>query len=581
MTRRAAPPSSPRRPAGRGAPRPTPAARPRRAGRAPALDPVTTSILWARLRALVDEAAATLIRTSFSTIVREVHDMTQLLTDDRGETLAQSAVSTPGFVGTTALGVRRFLERWGPADWHPGDVAVTNDPWVVTGHLPDVTIVTPVFHRGRLVAFLANTAHMTDIGGTYFGASTTEVFEEGLRIPPLKLVERGRPVGPVWETIRANVRAPDQVLGDLRAQIAANEQGCRTVAALLAETGLPDLRGLARAVHEGSERALAAALAAVPDGTYHAAVTGDGYGEPFTIRLALTVRGGRLHFDFAGSSPQQRTPINAVLQYTRAYCAYTTKCAFVPDVPNNEGLLRRLTVAAPRGSIVNAVEPAPVQSRHVLGMVLQGAIFQALAQCAPERAQADSGTPPPIITFYGTRPDGTPFLTFEFANGGVGAKLGVDGRSATAFPSNLANLPVEVLETIAPVRYLEQRLIPDSGGLGCHRGGLGQRKTFRVLHPMMASLLIDRVRHPPGGVLGGGPGRAAGAAFADGRSVTMKSVLALAPGDVLTLESPGGGGYGDPVKRPEELVRRDFEEGYVTRWPGWPAAPGASGDPAR
>jgi N-methylhydantoinase B len=528
----------------------------------------------------VDEAAATLIRTSFSTIVREVHDMTQLLTDDRGQTLAQSAVSTPGFVGTTALGVRRFLERWGPEGWRPGDVAITNDPWIVTGHLPDVTIVSPVLHRGRLVAFMANTAHMTDIGGTYFGASTTEVFEEGLRIPPLKLVEAGRPVAAVWETIRANVRAPDQVLGDLRAQIAANEQGCRTVAGLLDEHRLRDLRGLARAIHDGSERALGAALASVPDGTYHAEVTGDGYGEPFTIRLALTVRGGHLHFDFAGSSPQQRAPINAVLQYTRAYCAYATKCAFVPEVPNNEGLLRRLTVAAPRGSIVNAVEPAPVQSRHVLGMVLQGAVFQAFAQCAPERTQADSGTPPPIITLYGTRPDGTPFLTFEFANGGVGGKHGVDGRSATAFPSNLANLPVEVLESIAPVRYLEQRLLADSGGLGLHRGGLGQRKTFRVLHPMMASLLIDRFRHPPGGVLGGGPGRAASAAFADGRPVTMKSVLALEPGDVLALESPGGGGYGDPAKRPEELIRRDFDEGYVTRWPGWPAAPAEPWPPA-
>jgi N-methylhydantoinase B len=545
-----------------------------RRARGGALDPVTTAILWARLRALVDEAAATLIRTSFSTIVREVHDMTQLLTDDRGETLAQSAVSTPGFVGTTALGVRRFLALWGAGGWRPGDVAVTNDPWVVTGHLPDVTIVSPVFHRGRLVAFMANTAHMTDIGGTYFGASTTEVFEEGLRIPPLKLVERGRPVAPVWETIRANVRAPNQVLGDLRAQIAANEQGCRAIPALLEEYGLADLRGLARTIHDGSERALTAALAPVADGTYRAEVTGDGYGEPFTIRLALTVRRGHLHFDFTGSSPQQRAPINAVLQYTRAYCAYTTKCAFVPEVPNNEGLLRRLTVTAPRGSIVHAVEPAPVQSRHVLGMVLQGAVFQALAQCAPERTQADSGTPPPIITFYGTRPDGTPFLTFEFANGGVGAKHAGDGRSTTAFPSNLANLPVEILESIAPVRYLEQRLLADSGGVGLHRGGLGQRKTFRVLHPMTAALLIDRFRHPPEGVLGGGPGRAAAAAFADGRPVTMKSVLALETGDVLAIESPGGGGYGDPGKRPEELIRRDFEEGYVTRWPGWQEAPG-------
>ncbi|MGH7322540.1 MAG: hydantoinase B/oxoprolinase family protein, partial [Candidatus Rokuibacteriota bacterium] len=329
-----------------------------------------------------------------------------------------------------------------------------------------------------------------------------------------------------------------------------------------------DLRGLARAVHDASERALGEALAGVPDGSYASAVTGDGYGEPFTVRLALTVGRGHLRFDFAGSSPQQTAPINAVLQYTRAYAAFTTKCVFVPAIPNNEGLLRRITVTAPPGSICNAVEPAPVQSRHVLGMVLQGAVFQAFAQCAPERTQADSGTPPPIITFYGSQPDGTPFLTFEFANGGVGGKAACDGRSTTAFPSNLANLPIEVLEAIAPVLYTEQRLIADSGGVGLHRGGLGQRKTFRVRHPMMASLIIDRFRHPPAGVLGGGPGRRAEARFSDGRPVTMKSVLALQPGDVLTLESPGGGGYGDPARRPAEAIRRDLEEGYITGWPG-------------
>jgi N-methylhydantoinase B len=530
-------------------------------------DPVTISILWSRLLALVDEAAATLIRTSFSTIVREIHDMTQLLTDDRGLTLAQSAVSTPGFVGTTAGGVRRFLEIYGRDGWRPGDVAITNDPWVVTGHLPDVTIVTPVFHRRRLVAFMANTAHMTDIGGTYFGVNTAEVFEEGLRIPPLKLVSAGHRVEPVWAMIRANVRAPGQVIGDIRAQIAANAQGARAITEIMADYDLADLRELARVIHDASDRALGEALDRVPEGTYHAETVGDGYGEPFVIKLALTVERGRLHFDFTGSSPQQRTPINAVLQYTRAYTAFTTKCAFVPAIPNNEGLLRRIAVEAPRGSICNAVEPAPVQSRHVVGFVLQGAIFAAFAQCAPAHAQADSGTPPPILTFYGTRPDGDSFVTFEFVNGGVGAKLASDGRPTTTFPSNIANLPIEILESIAPLLYTEQRLVPDSGGIGLHRGGLAQRKTFRVLAPMMASLIVDRFHHPATGVLGGGPGRAAAARFADGRAISMKSVLALGPGDALTIESPGGGGYGDPAKRSEELIRRDLEEGYVTHWP--------------
>src|SRR5262249_42201406 len=336
---------------------------------------------------------------------------------------------------------------------------------------------------------------------------------------------------------------------DIRAQIAANAQGARAITAIMDDYDLTDLRELARVIHNASDTALGEALARMPDGTYRAESIGDGYGDPFTIELALTVEHGRLRFDFTGSSPQQRAPINAVLQYTRAYGAFTTKCASVPAIPNNEGLLRRISVEAPRGSICNAVEPAPVQSRHVLGFVLQGAVFAAFAQCAPAHAQADSGTPPPIITFYGTKPDGTPFLTFEFVNGGVGGKPALDCRSTPSFPSQTAHPPVEVLESIAPGLYLERRLIPDSGGVGMHRGGLGERKTFRVEHPMMASLIIDRFRHPPPGVLGGGDGRRAEARFADGRPVTMKSVLALRAGDVLTVESPGGGGYGDPAKR--------------------------------
>ena len=531
-----------------------------------ALDKVTTSILWARLLSLVDEAAVTLIRTSYSTIVREINDMTQILTDDHGWTLAQSSVSTPGFVGTTALGVRHFIELYGE-NWRPGDVAITNDPWIVTGHLPDVTIVTPVFHKSRLVAFMANTAHMTDIGGTYFGANTTEVFEEGLRIPPLKVLEGGEPVQLVWEFIRANVRMPEQVLGDIRAQISANDQGRRVVSEIMEEYDLTDLHGLAQTIHDASDRALSDALADVIEGTYHAEVVGDGYGEPFTIRLALTVKDRHLHFDFAGSAPQQCAPINSVIQYTRAYAAFATKCVFVPDVPNNEGLLRRITVEAPPGSIVNAQEPAPVQSRHVVGMVLQGAVFKAYAQCASDRTQADSGTPPAIITFHGSRPDGTPFLTYDFINGGVGAKKTCDGRSTKSYPSNLANIPIEILESIAPLLYLEQGLIPDSGGVGVHRGGLGQRKTVRALHPLTAVLLIDRFEHPAGGVLGGGAGRAAGAYLADGRPISAKSELSLASGDVLSIESPGGGGFGDPLERPRETVLRDIEEGYVTAWP--------------
>lgn len=526
------------------------------------MDPISASIIWSRLCSLADDTAAALIRTSFSVMVREINDLTQIITDDLGRTLGQSTVSSPGFVGTTGLAVQYFKRQFGD-DWKPGDVAITNDPWIVTGHLPDTTIVTPVFKRGRIVAFVANTVHLADIGGTYFGVNTSEIFEEGLRIPPLKIRRPSGMVDDVWSFIRANVRVPDLVEGDIRAQIAANDRAADHVVALLDEHDLEDLRSFADTIIDASDQALGSALSQLPEGTFESEIAADGYGTPFRIKVKLTVRAGRLHWDFAGTDAQQKSPINAVLQYTAAYVGYVTKCVFAPDVPNNEGILRRISITAPTGSIVNAAMPAPVQSRHVVGCVLQGLLLNALAKCAPEKAQADSGTPPAIITFYGDDKAGRPFVSQDFINGGIGARSHHDGRSATSYPTNLTTIPIEVHETIAPVLYTQQCLIPGSGGEGKFRGGLGQRKSLRALLPMKAAVIFDRFDNPPHGVLGGSSGRAA-AVWVDGKPIrAIKSVLELAAGAELTVESAGGGGMGNPAEREQALRDHDVAEGYV------------------
>jgi N-methylhydantoinase B len=531
------------------------------------LDPIDLEICWSRLVAIVDEAAAALVRTSFSTVVRESNDFACVLLDEDGAAIAQSTLSVPGFIGTAPLSLRRFLAVYPKATLRPGDILLTNDPWIGTGHLPDSTMAAPIFFGRRLVGFIVTVAHLSDVGGRQWSADATEMFEEGIRIPVTKFHDAGRPNRLLGTLIEANVRLPEQVLGDLGAQVVAIETATRGVQALLQEQGFPDLRRLARSILTVSARALRKEIDQIPPGCYTAEIEADGWDEPVRIRATVTVGDGRIRTDYTGSSLQSRYGINEVYNHTFAYTVYPLKCMLIPAMPNNDGFTRLFEVIAPEGLIVNCRPPAAVGARQLVGHLLQGAIFEALAPVLPDRVQADSGTPLWTFVFRGVDTErNRAFSTILFFNGGTGAMTRRDGPSVTSFPANISTTPVEVVENLAPLLVRLKRIAADSGGPGRYRGGCGQEVSIESRWPgrLRVSLLTERVKVPPRGLLGGHAGRP-GSIKKNGMPVRdTKGIVELTQGDVLEFSLPGGGGVGPPSERQRALVARDVQHGYVT-----------------
>ncbi len=512
-----------------------------------AFDPITLEVLWRRLIGIVDEAAATLIRTSFSTLVRESNDFSCVLTDDRGESLAQSSASIPSFIGTLPITVRHFLREFPPEALEPGDILVTNDIWYGTGHLPDVNIAKPIFHRGRFVGFSASTAHLPDIGGKIRSPDPREVFEEGLQIPMMKLYRRGAVDETLVRLIRSNVRVPDLVMGDINAQIAANDLAERRLGELLEEYGLEGLRGLTEEIQGRSERAMREALRGIPDGEYFSEIETDGLAEPVRLRTRIAKEGGDLLIDYEGSSLQVDAAINVAYNYTYAYSVYPVKCALCPEVPNNEGCFRPIEVRAPEGSILNSRRPAAGGGRMLVGHYLTAAVFEALAPILPDRVAAASGSPMWCVNYSGPDKNGVRTAGLFFHNGGTGGTSRGAGRSCLSFPSNVSHTPVEVLERISPFTFLEKTIVDGSGGGGARPGGCGQRVRMRNDSPgsVTVSFMAERTKVPAPGLFGGGPG-ACGQVLINGAPVDPKKTTTLSPGDLLTLITPGGGGWGRP-----------------------------------
>ncbi|HEU5424401.1 MAG TPA: hydantoinase B/oxoprolinase family protein [Nitrolancea sp.] len=525
--------------------------------------PIELRVLWNRLIAIVDEAAATLVRTSFSTLVRESNDFACVLFDAQGRSLAQNSAAIPSFIGTLPITMRHFLARFPADSLRPGDVLITNDPWLATGHLPDITIARPIFRNGQLVAFSGSVAHSPDIGGRIRSPDARQVYEEGLRIPPMKLYAAGQRNELLLELLEANVRVPRQVTGDLLAQVAANELLARRLLVLLDEQGLDDLGELARVIQERSARAMRRAIAALPDGSYEGEAHPDGLDEPLDIRLRLTIAGEEITVDYAGSSPQVDYAVNTVLNYTFAYTAYPLKCITSPAIPNNEGSFEPIRVSAPEGSLLNPRFPAPVGGRALIGHFLAAAIFQALAPVAPAAVQAASGSPLWCLHLTGEE-RGRAFSSINFLNGGQGASLRQDGLSCLSFPSNVANTPVEVMEALAPLVVERKALRPDSGGAGRQRGGLGQELQVRITaeQPVTVAFLADRLRRPADGLLGGGPG-ASGQVLLNGAPINPKRQIVVKGGDTLLLATPGGGGFGEPPERDQQALAQDLANGLV------------------
>jgi N-methylhydantoinase B len=529
-------------------------------------DAITLEVLWTRIISIVDEAAKAIVRTSFSTLSNEANDFACMLTDARGWALAQNSGSIPSFIGTLPATVRHFLAAMGPEAMRPGDVLITNDAWMGTGHMSDVSVLKPIFHGGRLCAFSATTSHMPDIGGRVRAIEAREIFEEGLHIPLMKLRTEGRTNATLIELIRANVRTPDQTVGDIWAQVGANELIERRLLRLLDDSRLDSLHELGDELFGRAERAMRTAIRAVPDGTYRYAMRTDGVDAPLDFKVALTITGDAIVADYTGTSPQQPRAINCVLAYTSAMTAYAIKCALLPGLANNEGMYRPIKVAAPEGCILNPRFPAAVVSRAVTGHYVPVLLFGALHQVIPERVMAGVGSPLWAVQQTGLRADGRPYTNIFFFNGGTGATPAKDGENVLSWPSNISSTPVEVAERNSPLFFRAKRLRPNSGGRGRFRGGLGQDILIECESdtPIVASFMAERTTFAAPGFAGGGPG-GLGDVRINGRRIDSRRQHVLRRGDTVLVRTPGGGGYGRPALRDAQRVKRDRLMGYVGR----------------
>lgn len=531
------------------------------------LDPITLEVLWNRLLSVVNEQQVTLMRTAFSTVVRESQDLACGVFDTRGSMIAQSLTGTPGHINAMATGVRHFLRVYAAETLRPGDVLITNDPWQTAGQINDMTILTPVFKDTRLVAYFASTCHAPDIGGRIFSGEAREVYEEGLRIPITKLFVCDEPNSELFKIIRANVRTPNETIGDLYAQTSSNAVGARELLHFMDEFALDSIDPLADEIITRSERAMREAIGALPNGRYENESWSDGYDEPIQIKVAVTVEDEDLFIDFAGSSPQSSRGINVVLNYTHAYASFAIKAAVSPDVPHNEGAFRPVHVSAPPGSILNCLEPAAVASRHLIGHFLPGVIFGALAPAMPGKLIACGADPIWISVLHGKWPGSQETFTFSlFQCGGTGARAIKDGLNTTGFPSGVAGVPAEIVESLTPLVQYRRELRTDSGGAGTFRGGLGQYTEIGSPgnEAWGISALVDRTRFPANGLEGGGYGAAGEYLVNNSIRPQPKALFSVSPGDRVQLNPAGGGGYGNPFQRAVELVLRDVVNGYVS-----------------
>ena len=534
------------------------------ATRSAALDPIDLEIRWTRLITIMDEVDAAVARTSFSTIVGESRDFGVVMMDSRGRSIAQSQLSTPAFTITLPITTKHLLRACAAEGLHPGDVLITNDPWLGSGHLPDLTIATPVFRHGQLAGFIGCVAHISDIGGRSDYLDDKDLFEEGLRIPPTFLMRDGRQVDLLFSMIAANVRVPRLVIGDIHALIGAEELGARRLVEFLDDYDLGSLDPLADIILERSEEAMTSAVRALPEGTYRAALDADGHRSPVHIEVAATIADGRVTVDFEGSSPEQHdTSVNCVMNTTFSDTYYPFKCSLLPHLPNNEGLTRFLDVKAPEGSIFNTRFPRAVRARSKSSFHIHAALFAALAPALGKQVQAASGSFWTLVA-TGTNADGEIFRAHMLPNGGKGAVAGQDGLPTIAFPYNGMITPVEIFENTAPMLIGCRELIPDSGGAGRYRGGLGQRITFTPSSTRPVEMFVrpDKIINPPSGILGGMPG-SAGKILINAEPAPLRPTTLYA-GDVLELRMPGGGGVGPPADRRRADLSADIEAGYVT-----------------
>ncbi len=532
------------------------------------LEEIRMQVMWNRLISVVEEQALTLLRTAFSTSVREAGDLSAGVFDPKGRMLAQAVTGTPGHVNTMAEAVTHFMAEIPRDEMFPGDTYVTNDPWKGTGHLHDITMVSPSFLGDELVGFFACTAHVVDVGGRGFGADGKSVYEEGIQIPIMKFAERGAVNRDLVRMLRANVREANQVIGDFYSLAACNDVGHRRLMDMMREIGLTSLDTLGEFIFSRTEAATRERIAALPRGKWANALVTDGYDTPVKLAAEVEITGDRVNVDFTGTDPASRWGINVPIIYTKAYACYAMKCVIAPDIPNNWASLALFTVSSPV-NILNAERPAPVSLRHVIGHMVPDLVLGALARALPGQILAEGAaalwnihiSARPVAGQAGRRAE-----ILMFNSGGMGARPELDGLSATAFPSGVMTMPIEATEHTGPIVVWRKELRPDSGGGGQYRGGLGQVIEIEAApgHEFDFSAMFDRVNHPAKGRDGGADGAAGVVELDDGTRMKPKGWQHVPAGRRLVLRLPGGGGFGDPARRSNAARSEDVSKGYVT-----------------
>ena len=532
------------------------------------IEEIRMQVMWNRLISVVEEQAMTLLRTAFSTSVREAGDLSAGVFDPEGRMLAQAVTGTPGHVNTMAEAVLHFIEEIGRGDMFPGDTYVTNDPWKGTGHLHDITMVSPSFKGDRLVGFFACTAHVVDVGGRGFGADGKSVYEEGIQIPIMKFAERGEVNRDLIRLLRANVREPNQVVGDFYSLAACNDVGHRRLVDMMDEIGLDTLDALGEFIFSRTRAAMLERIAALPKGAWANDLVTDGYDAPVRLAIEVEIAGDRVNVDLSGTDGISRWGINVPIIYTKAYACYALKCVVAPDIPNNWASLEMFTITSPV-NILNAERPAPVSLRHVLGHMVPDLVLGALAKALPGQVLAEGAAALWNIHISARPANGAAGRRAEilmFNSGGMGARPGLDGLSATAFPSGVMTMPIEATEQTGPIVVWRKELRPDSGGDGQYRGGLGQIIEIAALpgHEFDFSAMFDRVSHAARGRDGGASGAPGVVALDDGTKMKPKGWQHVPAGRKLVLHLPGGGGYGAPAKRDPAARAADLSKGYVS-----------------
>ena len=532
------------------------------------LESVRYDIMWNRLIAVVQEQATTLVRSAFSTSTREAGDLSAGLFDIDGQMLAQSVTGTPGHVNSMASSVKHFLAAFPVTEMEPGDVYLTNDPWKGTGHLFDIVVVTPVFIEDRIVALFACTSHVVDIGGVGFSTTSKEIYHEGLFLPLMKFGSKGKFDPNVVAIIEANVRDKIQVMGDIYSLAGCNELGANRLVSMMREYDLHDLDALGQHIIDSSRNAMIAAINEVPNGSWVSTMRVDGVDSPLDIHTSLTVTDEEIKVDFTGTSSVQPYGINVPMSYTDAYTSFGVRCIVGPQIPNNAGSLGVIKVTAPENSILNALHPAAVNVRHVMGQLLPDAVYGCLAQVLPNQVPAEGTSSLWNLMAKGDWDDqyvNRSFMMMSFNSGGAGARPGQDGLSATAFPSGVRNMPVEINEVISPLIFWKKEFREDSGGAGQYRGGLGQTIILANSQDkdFVFSATYERVIYPARGRQGGESGKTGRLSLDDGTAVMAKGDTVIPAGRKLVIEFPGGGGLGPSSERDPKAKARDKKLGYV------------------